>query len=237
MAVTDCSASSGSHRTDSAVIDDSHRGAMLDDARPHGWRPPVTRMTTYLLLLRGINVAGKNKVPMSSLRELLRGAWSPRRVDVHRERQRDPALPSSGGRDHERDRSGVAETVPARQRDGGGGSPHARRASGGRRDEAQRFRRRAGDVPQRRDLPDRARRRRGDDGLRPDPDVDRVWPGDRVIYSQRLSAQRTKCRLNKAISTPLYQSMTIRSWSTTLALLDRMDAVSAAADDTEENHE
>ena len=28
-------------------------------------------MTTYLVLLRGINVGGKNKVPMARLRELL----------------------------------------------------------------------------------------------------------------------------------------------------------------------
>ena len=54
----------------------------------------------------------------------------------------------------------------------------------------------------------------------PHPDVDRVWPGDGVIYSQRLSAQRTRSRLNKAITTPLYKSMTIRSWTTTMALFD-----------------
>src|SRR5688500_4295716 len=58
----------------------------------------------------------------------------------------------------------------------------------------------------------------------PHPVVDRVWPGDGVIYSQRLSAQRTKSRLNKAITTPLYKSMTIRSWSTTLALFDLIAA-------------
>jgi uncharacterized protein (DUF1697 family) len=57
----------------------------------------------------------------------------------------------------------------------------------------------------------------------PRPGVDRVWPGDGVIYSQRLSAERTKSRLNKAISTPLYKSMTIRSWSTALNLLELMD--------------
>jgi uncharacterized protein (DUF1697 family) len=62
----------------------------------------------------------------------------------------------------------------------------------------------------------------------PHPDVDRVWPGDGVIYSQRLSAQRTRSRLNKAITTPLYKSMTIRSWSTTLALLERLDAAERA---------
>ncbi|HWL49128.1 MAG TPA: DUF1697 domain-containing protein [Acidimicrobiia bacterium] len=52
--------------------------------------------------------------------------------------------------------------------------------------------------------------------------VDQIWPGDGVIYSQRLSAQRTKSRLNKAMSSPLYKSMTIRSWNTTIKLLEMM---------------
>jgi uncharacterized protein (DUF1697 family) len=56
----------------------------------------------------------------------------------------------------------------------------------------------------------------------PRPEVDRIWPGDGVIYSQRLSAQRTKSRLNKVMGSPTYGSMTIRSWKTTLALLERM---------------
>jgi uncharacterized protein (DUF1697 family) len=57
----------------------------------------------------------------------------------------------------------------------------------------------------------------------PRPDVDRVWPGNGVIYSQRLSAQRTKSRLGKIVGTDAYRSMTIRSWATTLALLERME--------------
>jgi hypothetical protein len=32
--------------------------------------------------------------------------------------------------------------------------------------------------------------------------VDTVWPGDGVIYSQRLSSQRTKSRLGKIIGSP-----------------------------------
>ena len=48
--------------------------------------------------------------------------------------------------------------------------------------------------------------------------VDRVWPGRGVIYSQRLSAQRTKSRLSKIIGTEAYASMTIRSWATTQKL-------------------
>lgn len=50
--------------------------------------------------------------------------------------------------------------------------------------------------------------------------VDKIWPGDRVIYSQRLSAERTKSRLGKIVGTPAYQSMTIRSWKTTTKLLE-----------------
>ncbi len=48
--------------------------------------------------------------------------------------------------------------------------------------------------------------------------VDRIWPGVGVIYSQRLSAERTRSRLSKIIGTPAYRSMTIRSWNTTMAL-------------------
>ena len=50
--------------------------------------------------------------------------------------------------------------------------------------------------------------------------VDKVWRGDGVIYSQRLSSQRTKSRLNKIMGTPAYKSMTIRNWSTTTKLLE-----------------
>jgi uncharacterized protein (DUF1697 family) len=58
--------------------------------------------------------------------------------------------------------------------------------------------------------------------------VDRVWPGDGVIYSQRLSAQRTKSRLSTVMSSPLYKSMTIRSWSTTVKLNNRLSALDAS---------
>lgn len=52
--------------------------------------------------------------------------------------------------------------------------------------------------------------------------VDSIWPGNGVIYSQRLSALRTKSRLSKIVGTPAYESMTIRSWSTTTKLLDML---------------
>ena len=49
--------------------------------------------------------------------------------------------------------------------------------------------------------------------------VDAVWPGDGVIYSQRLMAERTRSRLSKVMGTPAYKSMTIRNWNTTTTLL------------------
>ncbi len=50
--------------------------------------------------------------------------------------------------------------------------------------------------------------------------VDKVWPGNGVIYSQRLGAERTKSKLSAIAMSPLYKSLTIRSWNTTVKLLD-----------------
>ena len=55
--------------------------------------------------------------------------------------------------------------------------------------------------------------------------VDEVWQGELAIYSQRLSAQRTKSRLSTIMSSPLYKQMTIRSWETTTKLLALMDTI------------
>ena len=54
----------------------------------------------------------------------------------------------------------------------------------------------------------------------PRADVDCVWKGHGVIYSRRLSAELTKSRLSKIMVSPLYKSMTIRSWSTVMKLYE-----------------
>ncbi len=54
----------------------------------------------------------------------------------------------------------------------------------------------------------------------PKEGVDTIWPGNNVIYSQRLGALRTKSRLGKIIGTKEYKSMTIRTWNTTIKLLE-----------------
>ena len=60
--------------------------------------------------------------------------------------------------------------------------------------------------------------------FKPRAGVDAVWPGPEVIYSQRLSAQRTRSGLSAIMASPLYKSMTIRSWNTTVKLLELMKA-------------
>jgi uncharacterized protein (DUF1697 family) len=55
--------------------------------------------------------------------------------------------------------------------------------------------------------------------------VDKIWQGDLAIYSQRLSTQRTRSRLSKIMSSPLYKQLTIRSWDTTAKLLELMNAM------------
>jgi len=61
--------------------------------------------------------------------------------------------------------------------------------------------------------------------------VDKVWPGDGVIYSQRLSAERTRSRLNKVMSSPLYKSMTIRTWNTTVKLFAMLKSADSSRAD------
>ena len=182
-----------------------------------------TRSTRYLVLLRGINVGGKNIVPMARLRELLEELGysdvrtyiasgnvllSSDRAPADLKREIEEALPKAFKLDSELIAVLVLtkaqlRAVVDKRPTGFGDHPDTYHSDAifliGI------------DAPTAFEVFD------------PHPEVDRVWPGKGVIYSQRVSAQRTKSRLNKAITTPLYKSMTIRSWATTLALLALMD--------------
>ena len=48
--------------------------------------------------------------------------------------------------------------------------------------------------------------------------VDDAWPGTGVLYFRRLSAKRTASRMGRIVGTPEYQLMTIRSWQTVMKL-------------------
>lgn len=54
--------------------------------------------------------------------------------------------------------------------------------------------------------------------------VDAAWAANGVVYFQRLSAERTKSRMSAIVATPEYQQMTIRSWRTTTKLLELLAA-------------
>jgi uncharacterized protein (DUF1697 family) len=181
-------------------------------------------MTRYLVLLRGINVGGRNKVPMAALRELLEShghtkvstyiasgnvILSSDRSAATIKRELEQALPKT----FELDSELVAVLVLTRAQ-----------LRAVVRDRPKGF----GDKPD--TFNSDAIFLMGIDAATaikvfdPRPGVDQVWPGKSVIYSRRLTAERTKSRLSKIVGTAAYKSMTIRSWATTMALLERMEA-------------
>lgn len=179
-------------------------------------------MTRYLVLLRGVNVGGKNKVPMARLRELLgelgysnvatyiasgNVILSSDRTPAQIKRQIERALPAAFQLDSDlvavlvlthAQLQAVVDKKPARF----GEHPETYHS----------------DVIFLIDADAETAMR----VFTPHPEVDRVWPGDGVIYSQRVSALRTKSRLGRIAAAPVYKSMTIRSWATTTALLRLM---------------
>ena len=181
-------------------------------------------VTRYLILLRGINVGGRNKLPMAALRELLEShghtkvstyiasgnvILSSGRSAATISRELEDALPKAFKLDSEL----IAVLVLTRAQ-----------LRAVVRDRPKGF----GDKPD--TFNSDAIFLMGIDAatamkvFQPRPGVDAVWPGKGVIYSQRVSAHRTKSRLGKIVGTQAYKSMTIRSWATTMALLERMEA-------------
>ncbi|MBC7811109.1 MAG: DUF1697 domain-containing protein [Burkholderiales bacterium] len=182
-------------------------------------------MKTYIILLRGINVGGKNKVPMAGLRKCLEELGFSNvstyiasgnvilKSDKHADKikaQIEEALPENFKLDDalikvlvltRKQFQAVVENKP----EGFGEQPEKYHSDviflmGITPEEA---------VPV----------------FAPREGVDRIWPGDGVIYSQRLSSKRTKSRLSKIVASPAYKSMTIRSWNTTTKLLKILDEI------------
>jgi uncharacterized protein (DUF1697 family) len=54
--------------------------------------------------------------------------------------------------------------------------------------------------------------------------VDRIWAGTGVLYMSRLDSRATQSRLNRVASLPIYKSMTIRNWNTTTKLAELLEA-------------
>jgi uncharacterized protein (DUF1697 family) len=179
-------------------------------------------MTSYLVLLRGINVGGRNKVPMAELRKVLEdlgfenvstyiasgNAFLDSKLTAAKVAAKiDAALPKAFKLDTELVRVAVLsaaelEAVVENRPRGFGDEPRKFHSDaiflmGIDADDAMAV-------------------------FSPRDGVDQVWPGKGVIYHQRLSAKRTKSRMGRIAATPVYPSLTIRSWQTTLALLELM---------------
>lgn len=179
-------------------------------------------MATYLILLRGINVGGKNKVPMAALRACLEETGftnvatyiasgnvilDSKKSAKATKAAIEAALPKAFKLDT--DIINVAVLTKAQLQAVIDDRPK------GFGDEPTRYHSDAlflMGITAAKTMP----------LFSPREGVDTVWPGKGVIYSQRLSAQRTKSRLGKIMATPAYKAMTIRSWSTTTKLLELM---------------
>ena len=59
------------------------------------------------------------------------------------------------------------------------------------------------------------------------PGVDEAHAGRGVLYFSRLTSRATQSRLSRIVSLPIYQSMTIRNWRTTTTLLRMLDETSS----------
>ncbi len=177
-------------------------------------------MNTYLILIRGINVGGKNMVSMAALRTCLEDAGftnvstfiasgnvilsSDKNEESVRE-QIEALLPKSFLLDSKLIRVLVLtrkqlQTVIDNRPKGFGEQPGMYHS----------------DAVFLMDID-------GEKALAvfdPREGVDTIWPGNGVIYSQRLSELRTKSRLSKIVGTKEYQSMTIRTWNTVTKLLE-----------------
>jgi uncharacterized protein (DUF1697 family) len=179
-------------------------------------------VTSHLVLLRGINVGGRNKVPMAQLRSVLE--------DLGFSNVSTYIASGNVLLDSELSAAKVASTIEdALPKAFKLHSELVRIAVLSRAELEAVVKRRPkgfGDQPAK--YHSDAIFLMGIDGdealavFSPRDGVDSVWPGDGVIYSQRLSAERTKSRLNRIMGTPAYGSMTIRSWQTTMALLELM---------------
>lgn len=180
-------------------------------------------MNTYVILLRGINVGGKNKLPMADLKECLEelgfsdvltyiasGNAILKSTKSSQEIQNliEQVLPKKFRLDSELIKI-LAMTKEQLQKvvidkpDGFGERPDKYHSDvvflmGIEPAEAIKV-------------------------FKPRDGVDKIWQGDAVIYSQRLSSMRTKSRLNAIMITPVYKSMTIRTWNTAVKLLGLME--------------
>jgi uncharacterized protein (DUF1697 family) len=173
----------------------------------------------YVVLLRGINVGGRNKVPMAGLRAALERDFTEVRTYIQSgnaivESDRTAAqvaahveelLPREFSLDSALVRALVLD--PAAYGEVLSGAPRGF----GKEPDTYRY-----DVGFYLGVT-------GDEvapHLPVNPEVDTVTFGERAFYHRRLIEKASRSRLSKVIGSPVYPSLTIRNWRTTTTLGD-----------------
>lgn len=170
-----------------------------------------------MALIRGINVGGKNIVPMAALREALADAGV---EQVRTYIQSGNAVLTAPGLSPEdvnalvervlRDSFGVTTVVVTVTADALRAVTDQSPAGFGEDDDTFKhdvvFLRPGVEVEP---LLAKVRLREG---------VDRAWPGPGVLYFRRVSSLLTRSYMREIVAMPEYQDMTIRNWRTTTAL-------------------
>ena len=177
---------------------------------------------TYVVLFRGINVGGRNKVPMAALREHLADEFSRVRTYIQSGNvlldsdltaaevaaHIDGGLRAKFSLDSELVRVLVLDAdafreVVAAAPDGFGTEPDLFHYDvlfymGVTAEEVAPF-------------------------IVVNPDVDQATVGERAVYHRRLTSLATRSRLRMIIGSPVYSSLTIRNWNTTVKLAEMLD--------------
>lgn len=178
-------------------------------------------MPSFVALLRGINVGGRNIIPMQLLRDTFTGAgYSDVRTylqsgnvlfeadaasSVELESALDALMEGSLGASIPtvvRSRDELAATIAAAPADHG--APELR-------SDVIFLKRPLSVAAALEEMPD------------PKEGVDRVAPGPEVLYFSRVDARAAESRLSRLVSLAVYKQMTIRNWRTTTSLLRLLD--------------
>jgi len=178
-------------------------------------------MTNYVALLRGINVGGKNLIPMPALKACFEENGFD---DVSTYIQSGNVLFSTAGRAAEladrieamlADAFDYVPTVVVRSRKQMQGVVGGAPKGFGTQPAKYRY-----DVIF---LKEPLSAKTAIKAVPTNPAVDMGHAGTGVLYFSRLTAKATRSRLNRIVSSPIYPSVTIRNWNTTTKLLSLME--------------
>ncbi|MFK3670602.1 DUF1697 domain-containing protein [Leifsonia aquatica] len=180
-------------------------------------------MTAYVALLRGINVGGRNAVDMTELAALVEELGN---TDVSTHSASGNVLFTAPSTTSERleealetglaDRFGFAIPTLVRSHD-----ELAATVAAAPRDH--------GSAELRSEVFFLKRPLTAEEVLAQLPElgegVDAVAPGPGALYFSRVAALATKTRITRLMAMPVFRSMTVRSWTTTTRLLQKLDGL------------